>query len=378
MQAIQQRIAALAERFASQRAERQSRTALDPSDFAALADAGFLRVIVPVRHGGLFESVRASSRPICGMLRTLARGDPSVALVAAMHPAVLVFWAAVDDAPPDRADAWRDQRGEFFDSALAGHWWGTLTSEPGSGGDILRTRTVAREDGDGTWRLTGDKHFGSGSGVTSFMITTALPEGAAAPDLFVLDMRGIPWDGSTGVKLVAEWDGHGMCATQSHAFRLDGFPARRSAWAGGILAAAPAAAQIAACAFSAVVLGVVDSALAAAREKLAAKREQLRPFEQVEWANAVKDAWLCEQACEGMLRAVESGTRPLAGVSMGKTAIAELAEQATQRMCKAIGGGTYARSSPFGRFAEDVRALGFLRPPWGLAYDQLFAASWEG
>jgi hypothetical protein len=42
-----------------------------------------------------------------------------------------------------------------------------------------------------------------------------------------------------------------------------------------------------------------------------------------------------------------------------------------------VGGGSFSRSSPFGRFAEDVRALGFLRPPWGLVHDQLFAASFD-
>jgi hypothetical protein len=41
-----------------------------------------------------------------------------------------------------------------------------------------------------------------------------------------------------------------------------------------------------------------------------------------------------------------------------------------------MGGGTYARHSPFGFWAEDVRALGFLRPPWSLAYANLFEESW--
>jgi hypothetical protein len=54
-------------------------------------------------------------------------------------------------------------------------------------------------------------------------------------------------------------------------------------------------------------------------------------------------------------------------------AIAELAESALARIGKVIGGGVYARTSPFGFWAEDVRALGFLRPPWGLAFDRLFA-----
>jgi hypothetical protein len=45
------------------------------------------------------------------------------------------------------------------------------------------------------------------------------------------------------------------------------------------------------------------------------------------------------------------------------------------RICKIIGGGTFHRRSPFGHWFEDVRALGFLRPPWGLAYDRLIEAS---
>jgi hypothetical protein len=77
-----------------------------------------------------------------------------------------------------------------------------------------------------------------------------------------------------------------------------------------------------------------------------------------------------------MLRAVEAqgGTPPAA--IRGKMAIAELAGSVLTRICKVMGGGTYARQSPFGHWFEDVRALGFFRPPWGLAYDRLFEASW--
>jgi hypothetical protein len=65
--------------------------------------------------------------------------------------------------------------------------------------------------------------MGSGSGITSYMVTVAVPEGESAPDIFVLDMREVPWDGSAGVTLTAAWDGHGMAATQSHAFSSRSF-----------------------------------------------------------------------------------------------------------------------------------------------------------
>ena len=57
--------------------------------------------------------------------------------------------------------------------------------------------------------------------------------------------------------------------------------------------------------------------------------------------------------------------------------IALLAESILTRLCRIAGGGAYARHSPLGFWFEDVRALGFLRPPWALAADALFAFSTE-
>jgi hypothetical protein len=125
------------------------------------------------------------------------------------------------------------------------------------------------------------------------------------------------------------------------------------------------------------VLGVVDEAIACADERVRPRGDSLRPYEQVEWARAVNDHWLATQAYEGMLRAVESGDTAAALVAglRGKTAVAELAEQTLLRIGRVVGGGTFSGSSPFSSWFEDVRALGFLRPPWGLAYDGLVAAA---
>jgi len=62
---------------------------------------------------------------------------------------------------------------------------------------------------------------------------------------------------------------------------------------------------------------------------------------------------------------------------LSKTAVSELAESVLQRISKVIGGGAYSRYSPYGFWQEDVRALGFLRPAWGLAYDRIFQGSWS-
>jgi hypothetical protein len=94
----------------------------------------------------------------------------------------------------------------------------------------------------------------------------------------------------------------------------------------------------------------------------------------VEWARAELEGWLIQQAYRGMLGAMESAQDASLCGLLAKTAIAELAESVLCRICRVIGGGTLSRSSPFGYWYEDVRALGLSRPPWGLSYDRLFAA----
>lgn len=361
--------------FTAQRRERQQRRELDPGDFAALAAAGFLLTGVPAERGGLWIDLPQSTRPIAEVLRALSRGDPSVALVSSMHPAVLSFWLATASVPAPNSADWIAQRNEVTNSALAGAWWGTITSEPGSGGDIANSKTSARM-GEGGWRLSGQKHFGSGSGITSYMITIALPEGEQAPDWFFIDMRNRPWDGSAGVRLLAPWDGHGMQSTQSHAMAFDDVPASRIAWPRHWKALTDAAGPFIGCAFTAVILGIVDEAIECARRDLAAKKDSLRAYERVEWTRAEMEAWLAVQAYEGMLRAVETERTPLLSILRGKTAVAELAESVLRRICRIMGGGTFARHNPYGFWFEDVRALGFLRPPWGLAFDALYEGGW--
>ena len=334
----------------------------------------------PASEGGLWQDMPSSVRAICDIYRRLASADPSVALVSTMHPAVVAFWLASTD--PSQS-AWEEQRSAVFASAAAGHQWATITSEPGSGGDINRTRATASPlDGDaflpGTlYGVTGDKHFGSGSGIADRMITTAIPEGESDPAIFVLDVRGRPWDRTAGLELIAEWDGMGMAATQSHAMRLDRAPAVRMEWKGKLDAITMAARPFIATLFTSVVLGVLDEAIATARAQVRTKADQLRAYEQVEWSRAEQDHWLAVQAYEGALRAVESGNVLVAlhAALRAKQAVAGLAEESLLRLTRVLGGGTFSRRSPFAHWFEDVRALGFLRPPWGLAYDNLFGSS---
>lgn len=357
----------IAQRWAEQRADRMHRASLDRSDFDELRDAGVPLMAVPVDFGGAWSGVRRSTRPICEILRTLATGDPSVALVNVMHPASLQDHLTIREAPEPYRAAWAVERAWIFESIRDGAWWGPMGSEPGKSSDRAPVQGTARKDPDGVYRLSGRKHFATGSGINTFAMTSAIPEGETEPSTFYLDLRGMPFDGSAGIRLVAPWDGYGMTATQSHSFELVDFPAVRSVLPA---AARPPQSPFFPCAYTAVVLGVVETALDAARTELKTRHGDLGPYEHTEWRNAGLDAWLMRQAFEGMLRAVEQPSQTLGlDLMRGKIAAGQLAESAMTRICRVIGARTFSRSSTFGAWFEDVRALGFLRPGWRTAYD---------
>lgn len=368
---VAEAVAPVAQEWREDRKARQSRRHLEPADFARLRDAGVLQLV------GEDRPVPEIMRGVGDVYRTLAAGDPSVALVSVMHPSVVAFWLAT---PDPTQPSWEEQRAAVFASAAAGEQWATITSEPGSGGDIAKTKASAAplNDDDNLgflpgrpYAVNGDKHFGSGTGIADRMMTTAIPDGETDPTIFVMNVRDQP------LTLVAEWDGMGMAATQSHAMRLDNAPGIRLAYDGRLDVITRNADPFVAALFTAVVLGVLDEAVATARDQLGPKAATLRAYEQVEWARAEQDHWLAVQAYEGAVRAIEHGSADagLHAALRAKQAVAGLAEETLLRLTRVLGGGTFSRRSPFSHWFEDVRALGFLRPPWGLAYDTLFLTS---
>src|SRR5512134_2273299 len=160
--AVLAEIDAIASTWRSDRKDRQARRHLERTDFDLLREAGLLTLAIPVDAGGAWHGSQHSLRGVCEAYRCLARADPSVALVSSMHPAVITFWLA---SPDPSQPAWEEQRRAVFASALAGDQWGTITSEPGSGGDILRTRSAAAPDtggGGGAGDLPGGRYLVSG------------------------------------------------------------------------------------------------------------------------------------------------------------------------------------------------------------------------
>ena len=154
----------LADRFAADRHDRQRRNELDAADFERSRRPASCSPGYPTKAGGLFESVPRSTRAVAEILRVLAQGDSSVALVASMHPAVLSLWLATDEVPESASGGV---------GRAAGRSWATWPGATGSArsppsraaaATCRRSRAVARPGADGGWLLSGQKHFGSGSG----------------------------------------------------------------------------------------------------------------------------------------------------------------------------------------------------------------------
>lgn len=367
-QHLDDNVDALIKTWMPDRAERMARKALDRADFEALARAGLTLTGVPADLGGLWQGPAQSARPVAMLLRKLAGVDPSLALVASMHPTVLLMWmtGTVDGG----SVGWKKHRDGVLGMAREGHWFGTIASEPGIGGDLLATKATARPKDDGTWGMSGDKFMGSGSGLTSFMMTVAVPEGEQRPDIFLIDARDLAWDGSQGLKMVRPWDGVGMAATQSHAFRFDDVRVVRHGLLGGALDLLPQIGPVIGFMFSAVFVGILDAAAAEAKRILGKRALGLSAFEQSSWIKAQNQIWLAQQAFEGMARSMETAA---AGTDVlhGKLAIADLAETALSGLSHAVGGASLSQSSPFGQWMQDVRALGYLRPPRALSYARI-------
>jgi hypothetical protein len=126
-----------------------------------------------------------------------------------------------------------------------------------------------------------------------------------------------------------------------------------------------------------VIVGILDVAMSTARSQLAGRRESLSAYGRTEWTQANVEAWLASQAYEATLRAIETGRNRAFASLAGKETVAELAENVLRRLSREVGGSAYSRAMPYGSWAEDVRALGFLRPPWSLAHEMLYEMTWR-
>ncbi|MGM1061559.1 acyl-CoA dehydrogenase family protein [Saccharothrix sp. Mg75] len=154
-----------------------ARTGDSREAYRVLRDAGFLRLIVPRRHGGAGLGFEQYWR----VLAVLASYNGAAALGFNMHNAVIGPMCESADTPlPPMAEEFRTW---FFDEIVrGGRMFASATSEPGSGAKLLGLRTTYRPTPDRSgFVITGRKSFVSLAGVADYYAVPARPEGNTDP-----------------------------------------------------------------------------------------------------------------------------------------------------------------------------------------------------
>jgi alkylation response protein AidB-like acyl-CoA dehydrogenase len=197
----------LARGFSEAAAEHDRSGAPPAAQFDALEAAGLLRANIGRDDGG-FGGGLAVSRAIVG---EVARGDPSVALILAMHYCQHAIIARAEHAgsgdwPPALAHRLKDAsvRGRALLNAAQ--------VEPGLGSPSYGglPDTIARRHGDG-WRLSGHKVYVTGAPLLSWINVLARTDEEVPRLGHFLVPREAP-----GVHIHETWDPVGMRATASH------------------------------------------------------------------------------------------------------------------------------------------------------------------
>ncbi|MGQ4512993.1 SfnB family sulfur acquisition oxidoreductase [Streptomyces sp. DW26H14] len=191
--------AELADAFREGAARRDAERVLPRDELDRMAASGLLGITVPAAHGG--ADVRVTT--LAEVFRLLAAADASLAQIPQNH-FVYVNVLRRQGSPA--------QREFFFREVLAGRRFGNAQSEAGTRHvQDIRTRLTPR--GDGTYVLTGEKHYSTGALFADWVPVLARTEEDALHVAYV--PRHAP-----GVTVVDDWDGMGQRTTASGTVRL--------------------------------------------------------------------------------------------------------------------------------------------------------------
>ena len=371
----------LLDRFRERAADYDARNAFFDEDLAELADAGYLRVIVPEEFGGLGWSLADAVR---GQLR-LAGAAPATALAVNMH----LVWTGVAKVLRDRGD---DSLEFVMREAGRGEVFGFGISEAGNDLMLFGSRSTAEPQADGGYRYTGRKIFTSLSPAWTRLGTMGLDtESADAPKL----VYGFIDREDPDVRTLDDWDTMGMRASQSRTTVLDGAYAASDRIVRR-LEPGPNADPFIFAIFanfelllSSVYAGIgaraLDLAVAAARRRTSMKNGG-RPLSQdpdIRWR--VADAAIAQDALLPQLvslardvdEQVDHGSLWYPKLSGMKVRATETAKQVVDHAVRVGGGSSYFAGSELGRLYRDVLA-GIFHPSDDESAHSTVANAWLG
>ncbi|MGW3115637.1 SfnB family sulfur acquisition oxidoreductase [Streptomyces sp. NPDC001107] len=195
--------AALAEEFRLGASTRDAERRLPRAELDRMSASGLLAVTVPAEHGG----ADVTAPTLVEIFRLLASADASLAQIPQSH------FAYVNVI---RRQGTEEQRKFFFAELLAGRRFGNAQSEAGTK-HVQDIRTRLQPQPDGSYLLTGVKHYSTGA-----LFADWIPVLARAED-DKLHVAYVPAD-APGLTVIDDWDGLGQRTTASGTVRLERVP----------------------------------------------------------------------------------------------------------------------------------------------------------
>ncbi|MBF5081669.1 acyl-CoA dehydrogenase family protein [Quadrisphaera sp. INWT6] len=212
--AARERLQPVLDRAATGVVQRELDHELPRAQVAELVDAGFLRLRVPVEHGGDGLDLVATTE----LLVDLAAADSNLPQVFRGHLAWVEHLLSLPEGP--YRDAW-------FARIVAGEWAGNAWSETG-GTELGGQQTKVTRGEDGRWRITGRKYYTTGtiyagwSDVVAQLTDEATLAAQAAGDAAAGTVTALVRLDQPGVRVSDDWDGFGQQLTGTGTLELDG------------------------------------------------------------------------------------------------------------------------------------------------------------
>lgn len=368
-------------RFRERAAEYDAENRFFTEDFAELADAGYLRALVPVEFGGLGLTLEQTAR----LQVRLAGAAPATALAVNMH----LVWTGVAKILRDRGD---DSLEFVLREAGAGEVFAFGLSEAGNDLVLFGSTTEAQPDADGGYRYVGRKIFTSLSPVWTRLGTMGLD--STSPDAPKI-VYGFLERAAGGSEIREDWDTLGMRATQSNTTVLDGAHARpdrivRRLDPGPnpdplVFAIFASFEILLAAVYTGIGARALDLAVAAAHRRTSLKNEG-RSYAQdpdIRWR--VAEAAIDQDALLPQLDTIARDVDTLAdhgrlwfpklvGVKIRAT---ETARRVVDQAVRVSGGSTYFTGNELGRLYRDVLA-GIFHPSDAESAHSTVANAWLG
>lgn len=197
----------LARRFATRAAHFDLTAEFPFENFEALRDAGLTALLVPGRLGGQGQGLQQA----LAVVSAIAKGEPSTALILAMHYVHHGVMARVERWPApvqERLQLESASRLALINSVQVEPRLGS----PAHGG---RPETIARRVGN-EWLISGHKTYATGLPGLSWLSVLAVTD-EAEPRLASFLVRG----DAPGLRQVETWNATGMRASASHDLILD-------------------------------------------------------------------------------------------------------------------------------------------------------------